>query len=175
MQITSSDIYWLTRLDGIKSVAFFLGAVCVISGLATLIFYCFKAWGAAVLNPESVSSNSDKSDAHGFQIAMPKLMKVSVPLFFVTLPLWVAIGLFVPTTKEYAAIKVVPVVLNNTVLSKTAKEDFGDLYALSMEWAKEELKAAVPEAKNAVADKVKEVVNDAVKSVTGTGEEAKKK
>lgn len=166
MTITSADIYWLTRLDAIKSIAISIGILCVLSGAASLILYCIRTWAESILNPDTNSSGVDTSAAHCAKTATARLRKVAIPVFLVTLVIWVGLGLFVPTTKEYAAIRVVPVVLNNTVLSNTAKEDFGELYTLSMEWAKDELRIIKPDVKEAVTNGIKGVINDTVKSVT---------
>jgi hypothetical protein len=48
----------------------------------------------------------------------------------------------VPSTKEYAAIKVIPLLLNSESTA-TVQKDAGALYNLAVEWAKEQLKADV--------------------------------
>lgn len=165
MQITGADIYWLTRLDVMKGIVSGIGFFAVLFGIASVIVLLLRAGASGYVSDETGATSTDKSDSKWLLIVTSKLRYIFHIGFCVLFTLWLA-GQFIPSSKEYAAIKVVPVVLNNTVLSETAKEDFGDLYTLSMEWAKEELKALKPSVKEAVTNEVDKAVGttkDAVK------------
>ena len=107
--ITESTIYWLTRWDSIKDA-------CIIIGSITTIL-------ATILSIVGCGIATEDKDRKGFYL----LFSWIVPLIF--LPGIV----FIPTTKEMAAIKVIPVIANN----EKAQEISGKLLDLTDEWIEE--------------------------------------
>jgi len=124
--ITASEMYWLTRMDNISST--FVGlavpfcVVCVIS-LAVYVIH------------SSILATTTKTDEREFfTIGSRIARRVAIPsaiIFMVCLLGWV----FTPTTRELAAIKVVPMLATEDV-----KEDASELYDLTVDWMKAQLK-----------------------------------
>lgn len=124
MNITTSTIYWLTRLDYIQG--FFIAATIILglASFAVLIMYI-------VFKMESVSFDSA-------QMIPGKLVVGAFGLTSVT----VACSLFIPTTKEAAAMIVVPRLVN----SETVRGLGSDLVDLAHAWV-EELRPGKADAK----------------------------
>lgn len=124
MNVTTSTIYWLTRLDYIHG--FFI-AVSVILGSASITL--LVAYMVSKL--DSLSSGSDQT--------VPG--KLTAGLFGMTLIVTVC-SLLVPTTKEAAAMIVVPRLVN----SETVRGLGSDLVDLAHAWM-EELRPGKADAK----------------------------
>ncbi len=107
--ISESDIYWLTRMDGLLNLAHTLTGVFVTS--AILFAYI------------SVLMMGDRA---------PWVIKtVIVSIFFAFV---FGIGsVFIPSTKEMAAIKVIPMIANNNDVKGLGE----DVIVLAREWMKE--------------------------------------
>jgi hypothetical protein len=94
--ITESTMYWITRLDYISGFILTVGIVgTTISVIVSIISYFILITG----------HEYDKKDAK-------TLLKISIPAFIVTLLILTG-GLLIPNTKQYCAIKAVPMVANN--------------------------------------------------------------
>lgn len=92
MEITASNIYWITRLDALEGLFILLSAV----GTIVLGVSGFVAFMAFLDEDERVLGN------------MKKIMKFSIPALAIGL-----LGCFlVPNTEEAAAMWVVPKVVN---------------------------------------------------------------
>ena len=107
MDITGFQIYLMTRLDGLKVSITIAGAAVAI--LSLFFFYL------------SIDDKEHKIESW--------LMKVSICGLVVSVLL--AFGnIMIPTTKEAAAIVVLPRVVNSSEVKKTC----GELYSLAMGW-----------------------------------------
>lgn len=114
--MSEQDLYWLTRLDSLREL---------MSGFALL----FLMVGVLYIVPRLVSwADSD----------VPKIFRSRVA--FVLSVLAVVVGLvlvagkaFVPTTKEMAAIKVIPMITNNEDVKEIGK----DVLDLAKDYVKE--------------------------------------
>lgn len=96
--ITTWEMYWFTRLDGLNSAAislFVIGAVAMI--------FCIVGFSAFVLD-----ENDD------MQRRIKPLLTVSI----LTTVVGAVVAIFVPTTKEMAAIKVIPMIANSEQMQK---------------------------------------------------------
>ncbi len=117
MEITESMIYWITRLDYIKI------AVGVLLGVIVVLFFVLFAFGG--INAIDGYGADDK-------IRGKKLFKKSfwllIPIFLLILPL-----VFVPTTKEMCAIKIIPIVANNEDVQELPNK----IVELANEWVEE--------------------------------------
>lgn len=115
--ITPMQMYWLTRLDGFKCVleapAFVIAAIAVVYGVAAI---------ACLLAALEWSDEGDKRDA------LRKLKTVGV-LSFAAFLLF-TLSAFIPTTKEMAAIIIVPKIAN----SEKVQDAGNRLYDLAVEW-----------------------------------------
>lgn len=125
--VTGSEMYWLTRFDSLKAFVDVFGFTATLVFAIAICVGCFIALIA--LDPELGSGGVDGA-VHRIG---KKSLWFTVPGLIVGI-LFMFAAVFIPTTKEYAAIKVVPAILNDTM-----QEDLGALYSLGMEWAKDEL------------------------------------
>ena len=114
--ITTSEMYWLTRLDDIN---YALGLFSILGGVATFLLYAFGA-----IEYEDAPDRRRQV----WQIAGRALSSVILALI---------VGTFIPTTKEMAAILVIPKIVNNEKVQDAGNK----LYDLAVEW----LEALKPE------------------------------
>ena len=112
MELNSWTIYWITRFDSIHLIS---NPVCVIGLIAIIV---------GVFAHIAMTSSSDKD----IQQCVPIIKK---HLFWVvpTTLLFCAIEMFVPTTKEMAAIVIIPKVLNNQLT-----DDMKDIHELARQY-----------------------------------------
>ena len=116
MMITTQQMYWLTRLDGIVIT---LGVFIVVGVIAAIILYIVGVTACDI---------DDESCQKTWRIATRLLYAVSLA---------VVIWIFIPTTKEMAAIIVIPKIVNNEKVQDAGNK----LYDLAVEW----LEALKPE------------------------------
>jgi len=116
MEITSSSIYWITRLDS------FL-ATCVGFMLITIV-------GAFILGGVFFSMKMDGLEKTDTKYIIIKRMFFS--FLFSAIFFWVG-ATFIPGTKEMAAIKVVPKIANSERLQNISNE----LCDLAVDWLKD--------------------------------------
>lgn len=112
--ITENDIYWLTRMDHIHSALEFAIGACII-GLALGGF--MWAIGHDSATPRAVGKWGGRICTIGMLIMV----------------LCGAGKVFAPTTREMAAIKVIPLIANNQELQGLGT----DIVDLAREWVKE--------------------------------------
>lgn len=106
--ITSTYIYWLTRLDNIQVVAVLLTAI---STVGTIL---------------SVGGIFDELRSERLGRWLSRIMPTTLVLSIVTL-------VFLPTTKEMAAITVIPKIVNSEKIQTIGN----DVYDLAIEWLQE--------------------------------------
>ena len=117
MQITESTIYWITRLDGIQAAAETVGTIGIILIGAVVPF-------TSAMVADFACSN--------IAVAMKRDCKKWLPLWIVFTIIAIS-SLFIPTTKEMCAIKVIPIIANNDSI----KEIPNDIAVLAHEWVEE--------------------------------------
>ena len=118
--ITESQIYWITRLDGLKHLMEVVGILgSIFAGVA--LAFAFIIW-----------MMEDKDQAK-------RACKILLPIWLVCAFVGMA-SIFVPSAKEYCAIKVIPVVAANDEVQELPNK----VIELANEWI-EELK---PEEKD---------------------------
>lgn len=111
--ITSWEMYWFTRLDGVHDSAI---AVLVLASVAAL--FCAVGYGVAV---------SEEDDS------MLRRVRPMLVLTLLAMTVGAAAAILVPTTKEMAAIKVVPLIANSESVKKIG--DVGNnMLDLANEW-----------------------------------------
>ena len=115
MQITPSLVYWITRLDPLNA----LGAWLVALSLLSMAMYAFGIF-SSVLDTREESTQWAR-----WQKFSLRLVPVSV--------LGGLILLLAPTTKEAAAILVIPALANSADVQGLG----ADLVTLAREWAQE--------------------------------------
>lgn len=106
MDITPSTIYWIARLDGLRE------ALCIITALWAIgSLVCFVAAIVEKIN---------------------KLFKYSIwSAFFAVICLFGS-AVFIPTSKEVAAMIVIPKIANNENVQKIGSE----FYEVAQKWLK---------------------------------------
>lgn len=121
--ITESTIYWVTRLDAFNNL---VTAVSLIS----VIFLIASGIASGIVMGERQSVLNDKG-------------KLILPLKFligsiISLVVCATLLVFVPTTKEYAAMKILPKIANDEALN-TLSQDGKELYRLTVDYLKEQV------------------------------------
>lgn len=111
--ITESTIYWMTRLDEIKG---FCIGMLLFSIFTFFVLSCIKL----MLSVEP----------YGDKLVVSKTHIIVSFLFFL---LFSAGVIFTPTTREYAAMKVIPMIANN----QDVKELGSDVIDLAKDWLKQ--------------------------------------
>lgn len=111
--ITTTQMYWLTRLDTLEAVGILLSVLGSLAALPLIIIYdvCF----------EELTEYARRT--------IRTILRVVVPAVL----LGFAITIFVPNTKEMAAIWVVPKLANSESVSEIAD----GIKTLAVEWLEE--------------------------------------
>jgi hypothetical protein len=131
--ITASEMYWMTRLDGIRNLM-------VTANVAAIVLLFVLAFMLLSYVINSLPSPSDSENAVGVKnCSILKGWFKWVSIAFVLLSVVSIFRTFIPTTKEYAAIKFIPIVANSERVEKIG-EDAGELYDLTVDWLKDQLK-----------------------------------
>jgi hypothetical protein len=127
--ITESQMYWMTRADDLRKLLEGVGFFCMVVGVIAIFSLIF-----AYL----VSLDDDKT---GIEFTKSRLLQWFGPSALAFAFVMLLIRSFIPSTRDYAAIKVVPMILNSESTAIVQK-DAGALYNLAVEWAKEQLKGS---------------------------------
>lgn len=111
--ITTTQMYWLTRLDAIEALGLIMTVLGLLVTVITTMIYacCFNALEVDVRR------------------VMRNILRVSAP----ALAIGIAIDVFVPNTKDMAAILVVPRIANSESLTGIAD----GIKTLATEWLEE--------------------------------------
>lgn len=112
--ITPTQMYWITRLDGINEVG---------------IFLIILASTALLVGPIIMELFNDFIDEKKLSLHFRSIFKWALPTFLFGL----AIVTFVPSTKQMAAILLIPGIVNNEKIQQTGNK----LYDLAVEWMDE--------------------------------------
>ena len=113
--ITGSEIYWITRLDGLKDIMEVVGITGLLLAATASVIYILC----------SLTDDAEWED-------MKRAVK-GMALAFCCFALVAISSVFVPTTKEYCAIKYVPQILNNEDVREIPQKAVG----LVNEWLDE--------------------------------------
>ena len=136
--MTESMIYWITRLDGIHGFCYGIQTIAVIStiigAIVALVAVCIK------VSSEVEESNDDARIARSIcKIAC----KVWIPAFCIAI-MCSFTRIFMPTTKEMIAIKVIPQIANVENVEKI-KDISKDMLDITSDWLKDMRKKYVNE------------------------------
>jgi len=113
--ITESEIYWITRLSGLKALVGGIGVAFLIGYVSTWFIFLVATEGFSDIFPFA-----------------KKTMKILIVAW--VLPAIFGLGCtLIPTTKEMCAIKVIPIVANNQEVQEIPKQ----LADLASEWIEE--------------------------------------
>ena len=114
--ITESTVYWILKLDDLKGICIF---ICILSGLSMVV--SFAIWQCAV------SVDDD-----------PKVSRSICLKMLAVFMLCGIVGSLLPSTKQMAMIKIIPMLANSEVVDNLSK-DANALYRLGIEAIKEQL------------------------------------
>jgi hypothetical protein len=114
--ITESTVYWILKLDDFRDACMLVGLLSALTAFGSFIAWCCSA-----------ASEDDPQ--------VPRSICFKTITVFV---LCVVVGLLVPSTKQMAMIKLIPMLANSEVVSSLPK-DANDLYKLGIEAIKEQL------------------------------------
>lgn len=157
--VTESFIYWFTRLDHLhdfsEGLSFLLSIVVLASGIAWLVSFIVRC----TLESDRSSDNRSVSMT---DIAIAKtICSISKKAFLYLVAFLAILDLsraFIPTTKEMAAIYVVPKIANNENLHDIGNE----MVVLAKEWLKE---LHPKNVSNGIAQQATAIANSAVSNV----------
>lgn len=132
--MTESTMYWLTRLDHVHSFLNSFGCLLCLTVLLTIVI-CVIAWIVRTINEQWNYENHVDLDWK----AANSVLKITRPIAVLAVSLCIAVELlimFIPTTREMAAIKVVPALASpeNCQKLKTISSDILDVAA---DWLKD--------------------------------------
>lgn len=133
--MTELSIYWITRLDAIKSlfcgIEFFAILFSVIGGVVITIMSIIRKNNEKFNMPEENYIDSDYAAAD----ATIKVIRVPFIVCIAVIAVCSVVDVFLPKTKEIIAIKVIPVVAtpDNREKIKNISNDFIDITAKWME------------------------------------------
>lgn len=118
--ITTSQMYWMTRLDGIRDCMIVFILLTVFSAIGVVISYAitFCAVGTG--------------ERDVFNMSL-KIRKICGWIFSVCLSVAILVTTFVPTTKEMAAIYIVPKIVNSEKIQNVGNQ----VYELAVQWMEE--------------------------------------
>lgn len=145
--ITTAQMYWLTRLDHIKAfldgfAPVFALFVCIATIMAIATFCLGTFTGNGIFDTFSGRTDEELKSVHArLRRVSARCAVAAVLLFFAD----VAAGMldaFLPSTREAAAIVMVPAVANSEKVQTVGNK----LYDLAVEWL-DELKPAKGETK----------------------------
>lgn len=129
--ITEKDLYWLTRLDGIRDA---LHGVCFVFGILSVVV----VWGWIAFYIGAVSEYSFSEWYEGVKNKIKVFIGISSLVLGLFTCTWIAIVL-VPSTKEAAFIYLTPKIVNSTFVQELPKDAL-DIKTLAMDYVKEKLK-----------------------------------
>ena len=113
--ITTSQMYWLTRMDIVNEVCSYILLILI------LLVPCLAFVGYMIAD----SSSSDSRCAY-----VSWLKKYVILLWLFALMISTSVIIFMPTTKEMAAIIIVPKIANSEKVQTVGNK----LYDLAVEW-----------------------------------------
>lgn len=117
--ITASDIYWLTRLDSIHKFSGALSAISVcgliFSSIMLIVCLCDDMFSKA----ETINARR------------------AVFIFALFALLFGSVFAFVPTSKEYAAMKIIPIVTSEDFVKSKVTPELGAFVKNFNRWCKE--------------------------------------
>lgn len=111
--ITEEMLYWIFRLDAIKGFCF---VVLLVGGLATVLLT------AHLIIDKNYIDFSDY---------FYKRLLIFVKSMYIIISIAILTLIFLPSTKEMAAIKIIPVIYNSDFVQKELPKESKELYDLA--------------------------------------------
>lgn len=125
MNITPATLYWIMKLDDIKSTfSDEMAFITTMGVLALVVLTIARSVNVADGNTGSVKTID----------SVRRYLWWPIPLLIVE----ILVSLFLPTTKQAAVILTVPAMLNSEFVSETLPKEGKELYDLAKGWLKEQ-------------------------------------
>ena len=150
--MTTTMMYWITRLDGIRDLLHGLDMFTSVLAIGGLFISCVTAIICMAMCSETCSISEIVEDSE-YKCVRNIRNCVAKFTFCVFVPINILFStayVLTPSMKEYCAIKVVPAIMNNAKVQEFSDE----LYRLGVDWLKE----LRPQDKATSADSAKESV-----------------
>ena len=132
--MNETAMYWITRLDGIRSLLNGSGVLC---GVVFFVGALFWAVSASIRNSNERYNRDDHVDSDWAQANA--VANTAKPFAIWGLALSIALSVahvFIPTTREMVAIKVVPAIASPEMCEKL-KDVSRDFVDVAAEWLKD--------------------------------------
>ena len=133
--ITTTQMYWLTRLDSIKGTldgftpVFVLGTVVLV--VIAILAYCLGTFtGNSAYDMFSGRTNDELKSVHARLRRVSARCAIAIFLLFSAIGAIGVLDALLPSTREMAAIIMVPAVVNNEKVQTVGNK----LYDLAVEW-----------------------------------------
>ena len=130
--ITESEMYWIIRLDHILSVVDGLTVVFALLLIFSMVAFIIISIWATIEAADSLGCARDPAEFEEVVKKTKRRFKV-IPVFCIALVMMLvclSAKMFIPTTKEWVAIKVIPAIANNEDITSIGK----DLRDLAKDW-----------------------------------------
>lgn len=137
--ITASEIYWILKLDDIQNVLLFFSIFTGVFGIFGTVLT--SAWG--------ICSSNDDYYANEKRVAACRKRFVITTSISALLVIATAM---IPSTKQMAAIKVIPAIANSEIVGELSA-DAKELYRMGINAIKEQLTGNSKEKSNEGAEK----------------------
>jgi len=128
--ITTAQMYWLTRLDNVHDL---LCGILVITCAAFAILSVIAGVATVVSDTADDRRKAEFASKLWRNIALAALAAGTIKVF-------------TPTTRELAAIIVVPKIANSTLVTEKIPQELSELYTLAKQYMIESLKEKKKEA-----------------------------
>lgn len=122
--ITPSEIYWILKLDDIRDLSFFLGMSCIPPVIVFLVLFLASKIGKDCFCEDYIHVGK----ICGRLFALTAILTLFLHLSYA----------FIPSTKQMAMIKVIPMIANSEAV-KTMSNDAKEIYTLGIKAIKEQL------------------------------------
>ena len=139
--ITPSQLYWLTRLDSIKSYLDGIDTLALLCTIACTVIVLATSCHITFASNDSLGwySNMTKEAMEAAKEPWKKLRSSVSRILFASIPILSLIGLsnaLLPTTREMAAIHVIPMIVNSEAAQKLP-DIASEFVDLAKDWMKE--------------------------------------
>lgn len=142
MNISAWSIYWLIKLDAIISMMGILGFVSLLAVVVTIAGMIISAVCRSDVSADYYSGRNEeerKADVEKKKQNFTSYLTFWYNMFkrLIVLPLiFLILGHMIPTTKEMAAIYVIPKIANSEFVNETLPAEMAEIYSLAKDWMK---------------------------------------
>lgn len=145
--ITPTCMYFIVKLDSIVSC---LSNVSIwFSVFSVILFICIGIFCLLKSDAEKYEAKKQAVEIDWCNDKISRAYRL-LKIFFVSVIVIQVITSFIPTTKEMAAIYIIPKVANSEFVNETFPNELKEIYGMSKDWMKDYLKTNKKEIETAV-------------------------